>query len=413
MTQPMRKAAVELAYRLDLSETDCIAELARVCSGIFDSSEPTAAFSVTDDSQHTTLSVITSEDESLDSFLREGCSLLPLEAHLRVAQSTPLLTTASRMYEFDTLRRLERATGAPDFGGVVCPNGRGVVIIGNRLRAPRRFSAQQSRKWLPVAAHIGAAWRLRDALSSEPLAGLVFSADGALVDEGDAQYSAPASLRDVLRRAVTQRERLRAGDRDDLWPAIVAGEWILVDRFEASGRRHVVAYRCDALARPCQLLTRAESLALRRAIDGTASKVIASEMRVSDATVSRLIQRALSALGLRDLADALRLRAMAHSTMRIGSVPVCVHVGVLVDERPEAAHAVPDHIVGLTRAEREVLAAIVRGCSHRQVAALRGTTQRTVANQVASIFGKIGVGSRRELVARLLGGTLQGAPTTH
>ena len=203
---------------------------------------------------------------------------------------------------------------------------------------------------------------------------------------------------------------MRAGNGDSLWPAVVAGEWILVDRFEASGRRHVVAYPCDALARPFQMLSRTQSLALRRALDGTASKVIASEMCVSDSTASRLIQRALRALGLRDLADASRLRSMQHSTVRVGSGPHCVHVGVLTDGLPETERVLPDHVVGLTLAERDVLAAIIRGCSHQQVAAQRGTAKRTVANQVASIFCKLGVRSRRELVARLVAGTLTGLP---
>ncbi len=52
----------------------------------------------------------------------------------------------------------------------------------------------------------------------------------------------------------------------------------------------------------------------------------------------------------------------------------------------------------LTPAEREVVALVREGCSNKQIAALRGTSVHTVGNQLAAIFGKLGVGSRLELV---------------
>jgi len=53
----------------------------------------------------------------------------------------------------------------------------------------------------------------------------------------------------------------------------------------------------------------------------------------------------------------------------------------------------------LTPAEHEVVAAIEAGMSNAQIARARGTSARTVANQIASIFKKLKVGSRAELVA--------------
>ncbi len=57
-------------------------------------------------------------------------------------------------------------------------------------------------------------------------------------------------------------------------------------------------------------------------------------------------------------------------------------------------------VQGLTAAERDVARLAARGLSNREIAASRGTSVRTVANQVASVFVKLGVGSRRELAAR-------------
>jgi DNA-binding CsgD family transcriptional regulator len=57
--------------------------------------------------------------------------------------------------------------------------------------------------------------------------------------------------------------------------------------------------------------------------------------------------------------------------------------------------------LGLTAAEREILPHVLRGDSNLELARRRGTSSRTVANQVASIFRKLGVSCRTELAARL------------
>lgn len=55
----------------------------------------------------------------------------------------------------------------------------------------------------------------------------------------------------------------------------------------------------------------------------------------------------------------------------------------------------------LSPAEREVTGRLLDGHDNARIARERGTSLRTVANQVASIFRKLGVSSRGELAARL------------
>jgi DNA-binding CsgD family transcriptional regulator len=55
----------------------------------------------------------------------------------------------------------------------------------------------------------------------------------------------------------------------------------------------------------------------------------------------------------------------------------------------------------LTEAEREVCRLALDGCSNQEIAAHRRVAPRTVANQLASIFRKLGIASRTELAARL------------
>jgi DNA-binding CsgD family transcriptional regulator len=64
--------------------------------------------------------------------------------------------------------------------------------------------------------------------------------------------------------------------------------------------------------------------------------------------------------------------------------------------------AVPD-VEGLSPAEREVLALLVSGYDVAGIAKSRATSPRTATNQLASIYRKLGVRSRAELAAKILG----------
>jgi DNA-binding CsgD family transcriptional regulator len=67
-------------------------------------------------------------------------------------------------------------------------------------------------------------------------------------------------------------------------------------------------------------------------------------------------------------------------------------------ELPASAAAVVPS-ARLTEAEAEVASYLLAGLSNQEIAHRRGTAPRTVANQVASIFRKLGVRSRIELSA--------------
>ena len=55
----------------------------------------------------------------------------------------------------------------------------------------------------------------------------------------------------------------------------------------------------------------------------------------------------------------------------------------------------------LSPAEREVALLAVQGATNAAIARRRGTSDRTVANQLAAVFEKLGVHSRAELAALL------------
>ena len=70
---------------------------------------------------------------------------------------------------------------------------------------------------------------------------------------------------------------------------------------------------------------------------------------------------------------------------------------LFVHDLPTAAK-----VPGLGEVEQEILELLLRGHDNRSIAERRGTSPRTVANQIASIFRKLGVRSRAELMAKLL-----------
>ncbi|MBK8410616.1 MAG: helix-turn-helix transcriptional regulator [Sandaracinaceae bacterium] len=63
-----------------------------------------------------------------------------------------------------------------------------------------------------------------------------------------------------------------------------------------------------------------------------------------------------------------------------------------------------DHFADMTDAERDVALRVAAGQSNAAIAKARGTHVRTVANQLAALFRKLGVASRAELRAQLARG---------
>lgn len=57
----------------------------------------------------------------------------------------------------------------------------------------------------------------------------------------------------------------------------------------------------------------------------------------------------------------------------------------------------------LTRAELAIVELALGGASNRKIAELRGTSTRTVANQLSTVFRKLRITSRPELFLRCAG----------
>jgi DNA-binding NarL/FixJ family response regulator len=160
---------------------------------------------------------------------------------------------------------------------------------------------------------------------------------------------------------------------------------------------------------PSRWLIRGRSLAvLQRVLMGRNLKFISLDLALSSSTVSAEFQAAMRALELEPRISSLpmylpqlwhagRTRPTTDAALR-ASLRGIHHATVWLP-RPDLRLAAV-----LTCAELQVSSLLLQGKTHAEVAAARGTTTRTIANQLASIFEKLQVSGRLDLVTTLARG---------
>jgi len=190
------------------------------------------------------------------------------------------------------------------------PDARGCVISApstGPYRLPGRTRAALDR----VALHIAAAHRLRQRqVSLDPLAGAeaIFSTQGKLEHFASAG-SPPAALQGAVeKRLMGQRVRAEEPERAlELWRALIAGYWTVVDHVDHDGKRFLLAQRNDVtLLRPTAL-DRNERMVALYASWGHSGKLVAYELGLSEAAVSAHLASVLRKLRLRSRADLVGL----------------------------------------------------------------------------------------------------------
>ncbi len=134
--------------------------------------------------------------------------------------------------------------------------------------------------------------------------------------------------------------------------------------------------------------------ALERVLGGEPQKVVAYELGRAVPTVASYCSQALKALSYEhNCARAPMLLVMAAAAARGARMPAAKLGRRLDDGSCVVSVVVPGRHLErrLSPGEWEVARAAIEGKSHAQIADARGTSRRTVANQLASVFGKIGI----------------------
>jgi DNA-binding NarL/FixJ family response regulator len=143
-----------------------------------------------------------------------------------------------------------------------------------------------------------------------------------------------------------------------------------------------------------------DQLILESLLSGRSQKQIGYDFELAPATVSGAIQRIRRKLGAtcweQLIAAACALGGAA------GSPPSPSPIDETAFGMLEVSTTVLPRVLSmLTPAEREVALCVVGGASNAQIGRLRRTSARTVANQISSLFRKLEVRGRLELILRM------------
>jgi len=260
--------------------------------------------------------------------------------------------------------------------------------------------------WQRVGLHVVAGLRLRRLLAASATrrdallspSGALEDASSAVADDDEARRALAEAVR-AMDQARLANVRSSPDRALELWRALVAGQWSLVDHWEQGGRRYVAAYSNRTGLRDPRALTPTEQGVLRYLALGATNKELSYALGLSEKTASNAVTQILKKLNLKSRVDLAALFDAQRSTrfdLTIGDESLAV-VGVDVALDGTIADK-------LTSAERAIAECVARGWSNARIAAERGVAPSTVAKQLQTIYDKLGVESRSRLAAAIAGG---------
>jgi DNA-binding NarL/FixJ family response regulator len=189
---------------------------------------------------------------------------------------------------------------------------------------------------------------------------------------------------------------------DAIWGRLVTGHWHVENQFTTESRHYLVV---KPQRRPAEEL---EVDLLLRTLLGERQKVIALESDLSPSTITTRLACTLAKMGFPPKPARVPIllvaaAAVATDRVRLPAARVTRWSTPSGELMIVSTTRLDAHLRDvLTPAEGLVARLLVDGLSHREIAARRGSTSRTVANQVASIFRKLDVSGRRELLLRAI-----------
>jgi DNA-binding CsgD family transcriptional regulator len=193
-----------------------------------------------------------------------------------------------------------------------------------------------------------------------------------------------------------------------VWSELTSGESVVVDSFLTEDRCYLILNRGAgerpvAWRKPC---ARRVHILERTLLEGN-QKGVAIDLGLAPSTVALLTKQCLKSLGLACTPSRVppHLVMAAHAARRAREhhpARSCELHDAHASYRVVSV-ARPDFRLAslLTPAEFLVARLLVEGKSHAEIAARRRTTLRTVANQLAAAFHRLGVSGRLDLLGQL------------
>jgi len=230
------------------------------------------------------------------------------------------------------------------------------------------------------------------------------------------ELSQPApALGEVVTRSSEWLSRTRAIQLDELsnqsgalrsvWEALASGQWTAGDTFSTETRLYLVLQR---LAAHTRAPTAADVEMLQRTLLGARQKVVAMDSRRSHSSITGRLGACMSAMGFephasRAPAVLVAAAAAAAGQTRLSNARTTQIEQAGVQYWIVSVPRLEDALIhSVTRTELKIVKLVVEGMTHQQMAQEHGSSPRTVANHISSVFHRIGVSGRSELLVYLV-----------
>ena len=191
-----------------------------------------------------------------------------------------------------------------------------------------------------------------------------------------------------------------------LWRQLARGTSRVVDGFLSQDRCYLVLSLKTEGAEATPIEARRMDI-LEAVLNAARQKNVAIDLDLAPSTVAMSARLALKSLGVNSKPSRAHPLLMLAVWAVNESAATFARYSTLVarDDRELSVIAVPrpDRCLGaeLPSAELAVIRCLVEGLSHGEIARLRGTSTRTIANQIGAVFRRLHVSGRNELVQRL------------
>lgn len=190
-----------------------------------------------------------------------------------------------------------------------------------------------------------------------------------------------------------------------LWRELARGTSRVIDAFFSDERCYLVlALQTDDCPTP---ITGRRLEILEAVLGGLRQKSIAIDLQLAPSTVALNSRLALEGLGMSCKPSRAHPLLMLAAKAASEPTPALAKCSTFVTHEDRELRVIgiarPDHRLGavLPAAELAVIRSLVEGLSYSDIARRRGTSTRTIANQISAVFRRLRVSGRNELVQRL------------
>jgi DNA-binding NarL/FixJ family response regulator len=200
----------------------------------------------------------------------------------------------------------------------------------------------------------------------------------------------------------------RTVDVSLLWTELITARTRIVDSFYSESSNYIALLPTPDNTTRDRRLSRRKLDVIERVLLRGGQKPVAAELGLAPSTVAIIAGNCLRAMGF-DLGASrvpLPITLSIHAVHGLTNLREARLSQVTLDGLTYAILSTPrpEYCLesALSKAEYAVTRLLVEGQSHAEIAARRQTSVRTVANQLAAAFHKLGVSGRCELVCQLV-----------